>query len=150
MTETKQRSRSFWIFLSSAIFGAMLVATAIGLLVYYLVPLPTLRIAVVYPKENYAVVVTDQAQANNTSIKDCFVMGDYLNEDEKYTYPESERNKPIEAYDNVVTIENPLRAQVVFRERYQVNYSNGEVKTREIQVYGDGSLRSVFVNPDEV
>lgn len=148
MTKINLRSRSFWIILSSAIFAAMLVATGIALLVYYLTPLPTLRIATVYPKENYVVVVVkqDPEPGSEVSYKNCTVIGGQLQEgEEAYTYPD--RDKPIEEYENVVTIENPLRSQVVFQEQYQVTALDGEVRTREVKVYGDGNLTDGFVDP---
>ncbi len=46
--------------------------------------------------------------------------------------------KPIEEYDNIVTVDNPTADQVIVRETYPIT-ENGETVMYEIIVFGNGS-----------
>ena len=49
--------------------------------------------------------------------------------------------KPIEEYDNVVSVDNPTANQVIVRETYPIS-QNGVIKMYEIIVWGNGSCIS--------
>lgn len=146
MIEPKPTSRFFVAMLNVCIFSAMAVGLSIGLLAYFLTPLPTLKIATEYPLENMAIIaVAEEVSPGEFQI---------LSSGDSYTVKEGapdaggsyiDLKQDIDQYDHVVTVEHPRRNQVVFREKYPIDLGNGKMDYKEILVYGDRRIQ--FIGP---
>ncbi len=141
----KRFPKSSKLFLTLYSVIAALIAAAIVVAVVFTLPAPSIKIAVKYPQENIAVVVT--AQENQDGIfftQTCDLVQDKKpGEDTSYEYPDWD--KSIDFYENVVLVKNPMKRQIVFREQYPIDRGNG-TEYREILVYGDGRIENTVVS----
>ncbi len=139
MIEPKPTSRFFVAILNVCIFSAMAVGLSIGLLAYFLTPLPTLKIATEYPAESVVVVeVAEEVSPGEFEIFSSASTQTISPEDPSEPYINLKTS--IDQYDHVVTVEHPRRNQVVLREEYPVHYDDGTVLNGEVVVYGNGHI----------
>ena len=140
----KRFPKSSKLFLTLYSVIAALIAAAIVVAVVFTLPAPSIKIAVKYPQENIAVVVTAQENQNGIFTQTCDVIQDKKpGEDTSYEYPD--RDKSIDSYENVVFVKNPMKQKIIFREQYPIDRGDG-TEYREILVYGDGHIENMVVS----
>jgi hypothetical protein len=110
---------------------------------------PPIKATIVFPEDGIATAIwwrDSHANSSSPAVDDLHLWDAFSGT----YYPEGiepkENNgyniiKPIEEYDNVVSVDNPTANQVIVRETYPVT-QNGVIQMHEIIVWGNGSCIS--------